>query len=70
MSETELPGVDSTTPNAARIYNYFLGGQDNFAADLFEGLELVEPGLVGVGQWHGTAGEGTSWWLGGVARKP
>ncbi|MBB6553866.1 SAM-dependent methyltransferase [Nonomuraea rubra] len=37
---------------------------------LFEGLELVEPGLVGVGQWRGTAGEGTSWWLGGVARKP
>ncbi|WP_043618841.1 SAM-dependent methyltransferase [Nonomuraea candida] len=35
MSENEagLPGVDSRTPNAARIYNYFLGGKDNFAAD-------------------------------------
>ncbi|TYB61879.1 SAM-dependent methyltransferase [Nonomuraea sp. PA05] len=37
---------------------------------LFEGLDMVEPGLVGVGQWRRTAGDETSWWLGGVARKP
>jgi hypothetical protein len=26
-------GVDVTTPNVARIYDYWLGGKDNFAAD-------------------------------------
>ncbi|MBO3751378.1 SAM-dependent methyltransferase [Streptosporangiaceae bacterium NEAU-GS5] len=26
-------GVDPTTPNVARMYDYFLGGKDNFAAD-------------------------------------
>jgi hypothetical protein len=28
-----LPGVDTGVPNVARIYDYFLGGTDNFAAD-------------------------------------
>jgi S-adenosyl methyltransferase len=27
------PGVDVTTPNVARVYDAFLGGKDNFAAD-------------------------------------
>jgi S-adenosyl methyltransferase len=27
------PGVDPAVPTAARIYDYLLGGQDNFAAD-------------------------------------
>jgi hypothetical protein len=26
-------GFDPTTPNAARMYDYYLGGKDNFAAD-------------------------------------
>jgi O-methyltransferase involved in polyketide biosynthesis len=26
-------GVDTKTPNVARMYDYFLGGKDNFAAD-------------------------------------
>jgi SAM-dependent methyltransferase len=26
-------GIDTTTPNVARIYDYLLGGKDNFAAD-------------------------------------
>jgi hypothetical protein len=26
-------GVDTTKPNAARMYNYYLGGKDNFAVD-------------------------------------
>jgi hypothetical protein len=33
MTEQAPPGVDSTTPNVARIYDYLLGGKDNFAAD-------------------------------------
>jgi len=27
------PGVDARAPNIARVYNAFLGGKDNFAAD-------------------------------------
>ena len=27
------PGVDMTKPNIARVYDYLLGGKDNFAAD-------------------------------------
>ncbi|GIH73183.1 SAM-dependent methyltransferase [Sphaerimonospora thailandensis] len=27
------PGIDSHIPNAARMYNYFLGGKDNFPTD-------------------------------------
>lgn len=29
----DVPGVDCTTPNAARIYDYDLGGEHNFEAD-------------------------------------
>jgi SAM-dependent methyltransferase len=29
----ELPGLDFSTPNVARIYDYLLGGMNNFAAD-------------------------------------
>src|SRR6266700_423823 len=27
------PGIDITKPNVARVYDYHLGGKDNFAAD-------------------------------------
>jgi SAM-dependent methyltransferase len=27
------PGIDPSTPTFARVYDYFLGGKDNFAAD-------------------------------------
>ena len=35
MSEDELPswGIDTSVPNIARVYNFMLGGKDNFAAD-------------------------------------
>jgi hypothetical protein len=33
MTEQAPHGVDSTIPNIARIYDYLLGGKDNFAAD-------------------------------------
>ncbi|HEY7144016.1 MAG TPA: SAM-dependent methyltransferase [Streptosporangiaceae bacterium] len=35
MSEAEQapPGVDPTTPSTARLYDYYLGGTANFAAD-------------------------------------
>ncbi|GAA0409935.1 hypothetical protein Acor_35910 [Acrocarpospora corrugata] len=33
MSQPPPPGVDPNTPNVARMYDYYLGGKDNFAAD-------------------------------------
>lgn len=40
MTEQAPPGVDPRIPNAARMYDYFLGGKDNFQADR-ELAELV-----------------------------
>src|SRR5271154_1243956 len=33
MPETDLPHFDTSVANTARIWNYWLGGKDNFAAD-------------------------------------
>ena len=30
---SKLPSFDPTVPNPARMWNYWLGGKDNFAAD-------------------------------------
>jgi len=35
-------GIDISTPNVARIYDYLLGGKDNFAADREAARRLVE----------------------------
>jgi hypothetical protein len=35
-------GVDDTTPNAARIYDYFLGGNHNFAVDRAMGDQVLQ----------------------------
>jgi len=73
-------GVDVSTPNVARMYDYYLGGKDNFEADrvaaeqvLAHGFDLLEPGLVPKHEWRpvvGKAANGTpniQW--GGVGRK-
>jgi hypothetical protein len=31
--EIPIPRLDVTKPNIARVYDYFAGGKDNFAAD-------------------------------------
>ena len=34
MPDEQAPaGIDTTRPNVARVYNYHLGGKDNFAVD-------------------------------------
>jgi O-methyltransferase involved in polyketide biosynthesis len=45
-----MPEIDTSQPNIARVYDYLLGGKENFAADrlLAEQLLGVIPGM---GQW-------------------
>jgi hypothetical protein len=31
--ETAGAGIDTTVPHSARIWNYWLGGKDNYAVD-------------------------------------
>lgn len=37
-----LAGIDVTTPNHARVYDYFLGGKDNFAADRLAAEKIAQ----------------------------
>jgi hypothetical protein len=48
--DTPPPGIDTTRPNIARVYDYLLGGKDNFAVDreLAGQLLSVNPGME---QW-------------------
>ncbi len=50
MTEVEQapPGVDPTTPTPARLYDYYLGGTNNFAIDrkVAEQLRLSPPELT------------------------
>jgi len=41
-------GIDTSVPNVARIYDYILGGKDNFAADRAMGERTLQayPNLV------------------------
>ena len=41
IREDALPGLDTTTPNVARMYDYLLGGKDNFAADRAAAEQLL-----------------------------
>ncbi len=36
------PGIDTTVPHSARIWNYWLGGKDNYAVDREAGDEFVK----------------------------
>ncbi|MDF5758093.1 SAM-dependent methyltransferase [Spongiactinospora sp. TRM90649] len=42
MATNPLPRVDTTFPNTARIYDYLLGGKDNYAADRAAAQRMVE----------------------------
>jgi hypothetical protein len=47
MVETLPPGIDTTRPNVARVYDYLLDGKDNFAADRELAVQLlgIVPGM-------------------------
>jgi S-adenosyl methyltransferase len=44
----ERPKIDTTTPHSARMYNYWLGGKDNFAVDREAAEQAIaaNPGIV------------------------
>ncbi len=43
-------GIDTTVPHSARIWNYWLGGKDNYAVDREAGDQYVKvyPGIVDI----------------------
>ena len=41
-STTSPSGIDTTVPSTARIYDYWLGGHGNFAADRATALAVSE----------------------------
>jgi hypothetical protein len=47
MSDAE-PLIDTSVPQSARIWNYFLGGRDNYEVDRAAGDEVIKmfPGIV------------------------
>jgi O-methyltransferase involved in polyketide biosynthesis len=47
MAETLPPKIDMSQPNVARVYDYLLGGKDNFSSDreLAEQLLGIVPGM-------------------------
>jgi S-adenosyl methyltransferase len=47
---TDPPQIDTSVPNSARIWNYWLGGKDNYPVDrkAGDGYRAVYPGIVDV----------------------
>ncbi len=42
LEARELPAFDASRPNIARVYDFLLGGKDNYAADRAEAARLLE----------------------------
>ncbi|SIQ75826.1 S-adenosyl methyltransferase [Micromonospora avicenniae] len=42
LDRTPPSGVDASVPHSARVYDWWLGGKDNFAADRAMGAALIE----------------------------
>ena len=40
--EQAAPGIDVTKPNVARVYDYHIGGKDNFAVDREVGNQILQ----------------------------
>ncbi len=75
VSDDDLPGIT----RAQEIYRTFLPGKGDArrtraqVQHFFDGLELSEPGVVYVRDWHGEEDSDTArsmWMVGGTGRKP
>ena len=55
QGETAGTAIDITVPHSARIWNYWLGGKDNYAVDRAAGDQYREvfPGIVDVARARG-----------------
>jgi hypothetical protein len=42
MTDDAVPGVDVTVPSPARMYDYYLGGKDNYAVDREAAEQVIE----------------------------
>jgi hypothetical protein len=49
-SESAPRGLDTSVPHIARVYDYWLGGKDNFAVDR-EAAEQVIAAYPGILKW-------------------
>jgi hypothetical protein len=47
------PGIDPSKPSVARVYDYMIGGKDNFAADREVGRKVLE--IAPEAPWNGHA---------------
>jgi hypothetical protein len=50
LDDTARTAIDTTVPHSARIWNYWLGGKDNFAVDRAAGDQYAKiyPGIVDI----------------------
>jgi S-adenosyl methyltransferase len=50
ITDTPVPMIDTTVPHSARIWNYWLGGKDNYPVDQAAGDQYVQmfPGIVDI----------------------
>jgi hypothetical protein len=52
----EPPPFDTTVAHVARVYNYWLGGKDNFAADRAAGEQAIKAfPAIPAALWGGVA---------------
>jgi len=85
--DSPAAGIDTTVSHSARVWNYWLGGKDHYPfvtlrspeqiAAFFEGLELLEPGVVSTTRWRPdvtSAGQDPPKWISsarsGASRSP
>lgn len=67
--EPVVPGIDATGPSVARVYDFWLGGEDNFAVDREMGgrmaagaaARLCAAYLSLAGSWVAGIGGGPAW---------
>ena len=68
-ADTSSTAIDTTVPHSARIWNYWLGGKDNYAVDRVAGDEYVKvfPGILDVARAQRAFLTRSITWLAGEA---
>ena len=68
-AQSAMTAIDTTVPHSARIWNYWLGGKDNYAVDREAGDEYVKvfPGIIDVARAQRAFLSRSIAWLAGPA---